>query len=696
MLAQRIKSIASTIVLAMTALTLQASAFVLPAHTELRASLDRKEPTVVATAFGLLQSDFQRILDVSLQTSAKEPQFIIGSMNGPAAATLAAAGIDLSWLNGRAQAFVLAVNGKGQLVLAGSDAYGTAYGLMEMSRILGVSPWEWWADVVPETRTSLTLPENFRVQQASDVTFRGIHISDIDWGLGPWSSKTFDPSSPYTIGLKTARRIFELMLRLRLNLFWPPASSPQTDFFATRDGHFLAQTYGIFLGHDMEHPVEEEGVPAPLMFSDDGYGYLTRFPTAEDAQRNGGCGVYYHASYKGAPQDYLWLGTASPFLLYQQLTEAYYHGALRLWVLNVGDIKPCEYQTSLFADLAWDINAVRQMSVARHLEEFYALNVGRDIARLASIYMKEFYHLSFQCKPEHLAGTRIGESDPVWQQIRDLPWSEKKIRHRLTRYDQMQRNVEWLLDSVYHYNYPHYDSFFQLVGYPVLATIEMNLKFLLAQLARHGISWLADETVKQTWRRSDLAFYKLQQLTKQYNSQHKDKLKGMMTTDPTIQPVFKMLPHEDAKGPMPAEQPAIATFYGASYQASSFSGSDVLDPVLGLGASIRAIPIPKDCNVTYKYNYNYGNTPSANVELHLLPTHPIETQQRLSVTLDGGAPIVLTYDAQPGTEEWKQNVLRNYAVVLVNIPVILPAGEHQLVVTALDEGVVLDEVFIRP
>jgi hypothetical protein len=310
--------------------------------------------------------------------------------------------------------------------------------------------------------------------------------------------------------------------------------------------------------------------------------------------------------------------------------------------------------------------------------------------------MKEFYHLSFQCKPEHLGGTRIGESDPAWQQVHDLPWSEKKIRHRLTRYDQMQRNVEWLLDSVYHYNYPHYDSFFQLVGYPVLATIEMNLKFLLAQLARHGISWLADETVKQTWRRSDLAFYKLQQLTKQYNSQHKDKWKGMMTTDPTIQPVFQMLTHEDAKGPMPAEQPAIATFYGASYQASSFSGSDVLDPVLGLGASIRAIPIPKDCNVTYKYNYNYGNTPSANVELHLLPTHPIEAQQRLSVTLDGGAPIVLTYDAQPGTEEWKQNVLRNYAVVLVNIPVILPAGEHQLVVTALDEGVVLDEVFIRP
>ena len=73
-------------------------------------------------------------------------------------------------------------------------------------------------------------------------------------------------------------------------------------------------------------------------------------------------------SYWGRPHDYLWLGTFSPALLYQQMTTAYDSGIQKLWVLNVGDIKPAEYQIELFMDMAWDIHSVRKQGIRNSWE----------------------------------------------------------------------------------------------------------------------------------------------------------------------------------------------------------------------------------------------------------------------------------------------------------------------------------------
>ena len=684
------KFIATTVVLAMAALTSQASAFVLSGHTTLRVAVAKEEPALVGTAFDLLNSDIQRVLDITFDVTDNEPQILVGSLGGPMDAALRATGADLSWLEGAGQAFVITVSPAGQLVVAGSDYFGTAYGLMELSRLIGVSPLEWWADVTPQTLAQLEFPDGYLNCQAPNVSFRGIHVADIEWGLQPWMNRTFDPAALHTLDRKTTRHIFELLLRLRANLFWAPADASSQEFFASPDAQALAAAYGILLGTDEARPLNYPGMEMPVMCVDDGFGYLRHFPTPEEAQLARGCGVYYHASFQGAPHDYLWLGTASPFLMFQQLSEALYHGANRLWVLNVGDIKPCEYQLSLFMDLAWDLEAVRELTMGRHLEEFFAQTVGRDVARLTSIYMKEFYHLAFQCKPEHLAD--VGTD---WTVVRDLPWSEQRIRHRLGRYDLMHRNIEWLADSVRRTHPDHYDAFFELVEYPVQATISQNQKYLLAQLARHGVAWLKKEKVADTWRRSDLAHNRIQELTLQYNNLHDGKWQGIMSSNPAGRQVFQPVPHTQVQAPLPQDRPCIATFYGASYNASSFTGSQVLDPVLGLGASIRAMPVPKDCNITFKYNHNYRAAQTTEVEFHLLPTHPVEQQQRFSVSLDGGEPQTFTYDAEVGSEEWKQNVLRNYAVVVARLPITRAAGEHQLQVSALDDGVVVDEVFVR-
>ncbi|MCR4994890.1 MAG: glycosyl hydrolase 115 family protein [Bacteroidales bacterium] len=687
---------ATTIVLAMTALTIQASAFVLSAHHQVKVNMDDGEDDVVATALSLMEKDLMRVLNAPVTRTGHHANIIIGTAQGAGEKILQHTGVDLTWLNNKTQGFIITTTDNGQLVIAGRDALGTAYGIIEFTRLLGVSPWEWWADAEPEVRTELRLPDGYLNRQAPDVLYRGIQLSDLQWGLEIWAHHTYEPNSTFSMGSKTATRIFELMLRLRANLFWPAKESTANSYFATPECHATARNYGILMGHGPAQPLPAP-LRQPLICQDDGFGYISHFPTGQEIQHPGGNGVLYHASFSGAPHDYLWLGTASPFLLYQQLTEAYYHGAYRLWVLDVGDIKPSEYQLALFMDLAWNVTAVEELSVARHIEEFIAQNVGRDIARLSSIYLKEHYHLSFQRKPEHLAGTRLHEpADGVhnWSAIRDLPWSEKRIRHRLGRYDQLERNVKWIADSVRRAHPARYNAFFQLVEYPILAAAAQNDKYLIAQLARHGLSYLQRDNVNSTWRRSDEAHNLVQSLTLKYNSLCGGKWNGIISSNPRSLTVFQPIPHIQGITPLVTDARTIAVFYGASYNASSFSGSSILDPVLGLGASIRAMPVPKGCNITYKFAYQFVKEKTLDVEIHMLPTHPIDAQQRFSLSLDGGAPQTFTYDAPVGSETWKQNVTQNYASVIAHLPLTKLNGNHELKFEALDEGVVIDEVFV--
>ncbi len=103
---------------------------------------------------------------------------------------------------------------KQALVIAGSDRRGTAYGLFELSRMAGVSPWVWWADVTPAPKKELYVTPGTFVMGEPSVRYRGIFINDEDWGLNPWAARTQDTDIK-DIGPKTYARVFELMLRLR-------------------------------------------------------------------------------------------------------------------------------------------------------------------------------------------------------------------------------------------------------------------------------------------------------------------------------------------------------------------------------------------------------------------------------------------------------------------------------------------------
>ena len=754
--------------------------FVLQSGRPVAIACSGSEAPVVRTSLDLLSRDLQTVLSATAHIDTNTGNILVGTIGQ--SKLIEQAGIDISVLKNKKQAFLLTVSEDGKLVVAGSDSHGTAYGILEISRLLGVSPWEWWADVTPEKKETFRLSSNFRELQSPSVEYRGIFINDEDWGLMPWSNKTYEPSDVKgEIGPRTNERIFELLLRLRANTYWPAMHECTLPFFLTKGNREAAKKYGIFMGASHCEPmacnaagewkirgkgaydyvnnspavyqfwenrvkevagqeilytlgmrgvhdgkmqgaktVEEQkavldrvfvdqrgllekyvnkdvtqvpqvfipykevldiyhaGLQVPedvtLMWCDDNYGYIRHFPTAEERARKGGNGVYYHVSYWGRPHDHLWLSTMSPSLIYQQMKQAYDQGIQKMWILNVGDIKPAEYQIELFMDMAWNLDKVSSEGVTAHLKHWLERELGTSCAKTILLVMQEHYRLAHIRKPEFMGNTREEEKNPVYRVVKDLPWSEREINERLNAYSELSETVEKAASKV---PADRQSAYFELVKYPVQAATQMNRKLLYAQLARHD---------KEDWEKSDAAYDSIAALTQHYNSLENGKWNRMMDFKPRKLPVFNRVERKAATAPMTADRKAACQWNGAEAK----KGNAIVCE--GLGYEGKAAEIRKGDALTF----SFGNlkTDSVEVDIRLLPNHPVHGDKlRFSVSLDGAEPEVIAYETKGRSEEWKENVLRNQAIRKIVLPV---SGRklHQLVIKALDEGVILDQVML--
>lgn len=659
----------------------------------------------------------------------------------------------LQLADGKKEGFRLEVNG-GKLYITGSDGHGLAYGLLEVSRLMGVSPWEWWADAMPKRQAEFVLPDGFVYEQTPSVEYRGIFINDEDWGLMPWASMANGPwYGKGKIRPETNERIFQLLLRLRANTYWPAMHECTEPFFLTPGNREMAERYGIYIGSSHCEPmacnaagewsrrgkgdydyvnnseqvlrfwedrvrsvasqpilytigmrgvhdgamqgaktteerkaviervfkdqrgllekyvcpdatkvpqvfipykevldIYKAGLQVPedvcLMWCDDNYGYITHYPTTEERQRKGGNGIYYHVSYWGRPHDYLWLGTFSPALLYQQMTTAYDQGIQKMWILNVGDIKPAEYQIELFMDMAWDMQSVRQSGWTQHLTQFLCREFGGELSGQLLPVMQEHYRLAHIRKPEFMGGTRTEEGDhKYWNTIRDLPWSNAYIAQRLSEYQQIEDEAEQLFTQV---KPNRKDEYFQLVKYPVQAAAEMNKKLLYAQQARHGFC---------PWTKSDAAYDSIQVLTRIYNTgiRNEGKWHRMMDSHPRRLPVFEPVDHINVSSPMVEVPQYIAHWNGADCKSGDYT------PCEGLGYEGKAVEIAKGKCIVFELNDCPAD--SIEVEVRLLPVHPIEGDAiRFQLSFDGRQSPVTDYATHGRSEEWKENVINNQTI----------------------------------
>lgn len=169
------------------------------------------------------------------------------------------AGIDTDELKKLTDGFAIKVS-NGIIYVAGANGRGVAYGLLELSRMAGVSPWIWWGDVVPKKNYRLTIDDQFSIMKGASVERRGIFINDEDWSIRAWSHLNFEPSDKTEIGPKTYRKIFELLLRLRANALWPAMHEGTTAFFNLDGAKAQADSCGIIIGTSHCEPLLRNNV----------------------------------------------------------------------------------------------------------------------------------------------------------------------------------------------------------------------------------------------------------------------------------------------------------------------------------------------------------------------------------------------------------------------------------------------------
>ena len=360
--------------------------------------------------------------------------------------------LDIKKIKGKWEAYVIDVI-DGNLVIAGNDKRGTIYGIYEISKRIGVSPWYWMADAPVMHKDELYYTDGFEYSYPA-VKYRGIFIND-EWpSFGTWCQKHFGG-----VNSKAYEKIFELLLRLKANYFWPAmwatnfneddpesprlademgivmgtshhepmmrshreylkrkdevgpwdyASNPDRVRAFFREGMERNKAYDNLVtigmrgdgdvamgkGDDQENMrtlkkvIDDQrkiikdiygrpdavpqlwaiftevqryydaGFTVPddvtLLFCDNNWGYIRRKGTEAERKRKGGLGLYYHIDMNGGPWNDRWVNTTTVPKLREQLNHAYQSGIDRIWIINVGDLKPKEMPISFIMDYAWE------------------------------------------------------------------------------------------------------------------------------------------------------------------------------------------------------------------------------------------------------------------------------------------------------------------------------------------------------
>jgi hypothetical protein len=272
-----------------------------------------------------------------------------------------------------------------------------------------------------------------------------------------------------------------------------------------------------------------------LVWTDDNYGYIRALSNTEEQKRSGGGGVYYHASYWGRPHDYLWLSTTNPQLIREEMMKAYNLSNKNIWILNVGDIKPAEYNTQLFLDMAYDADKFQNSEyISTHQKEFYAGIFGETYAEGISDIRETYFQLAFERKPEFMGWSQTEKTTPIFNTAYNTLCNGDEIQKRIDAYNGIEKEVEIIENQL-----PESlkSTFTQLVGYPVRASSQINKKFLYRDkaltYAKQGR--LSASKYKEL---SNSAFENIVSLTKNYNQLSQGKWKGIMDMKPRRLPVF--------------------------------------------------------------------------------------------------------------------------------------------------------------
>ena len=223
---------------------------------------EKVEP-VVRIALQMFSSDMKAVTGKDIRTVENAAASIriveLDKASEAMRKSLKDSGVPVDKLEKKIDGFHICV-ANGQIIVTGANGRGTAYGLLELSRLAGVSPWVWWGDVIPEKKDRLTIDSDYQTLQGASVEYRGVFLNDEDWSVRPWSTGNYEPAPYGHIGVKTYKKIFQLLLRLRANAFWPAMHDGTTAFFRIEGAKAMADSCGIAIGTSHCEPLLRNNV----------------------------------------------------------------------------------------------------------------------------------------------------------------------------------------------------------------------------------------------------------------------------------------------------------------------------------------------------------------------------------------------------------------------------------------------------
>jgi hypothetical protein len=457
----------------------------------------------------------------------------------------------------------------------------------------------------------------------------------------------------------------------------------------------VEQVPQVFAAYKEVLGLYRQGLKVPddvtLMWPDDNFGYIRGFANPAERKRSGGNGVYYHLSYLGAPLSYLWLGTTPPALIWEEMSKAYDAGAERIWIANVGDIKPGEIGTELFLQMAWDIKRWNRETLPDYLVEWAAREFGAAQADEIAAIMKGYYRLTAARKPEHLQGWLPKEAP------RHSGMAAGEAQARLGQFASLRERAERVRARI---DGDRQDAFFELVEYPVAASALANQRFIEGERGNEAAALAADA--------------RLAQLTDRWNTGLANgKWRHMMTQD---LPDSQWRSLRAARWEMPAYAPLAAAvaakprttvIEAERFSAARESAQAGWKIIPGLGKSgegavalfpTTAPSVAIDDAQARAPRLDYRFAAGAGVlklRVHLIPTHPLAGGAlRFAVGVDGARPQQVALDVKDGGAEWAQGVLDASRTAAASLE-LAAAGAHTLQLYGIDAGVVIDSIDIE-
>ena len=756
------------------------------------------EHSCVHRAIASLQKDFEAVMGVSPMRSVGDAKVLIGTLGvNPQIDQWVKQGI-LRDLKGKTEKFIIkTING--QLVIAGSDKRGTVYGIYELSRQIGVSPWYYWADVPVEKHAELFIREGEYTDGEPAIRYRGLFLNDEAPCLTTWVKNTFGTNYG---GHDFYEKVFELILRLKGNYLWPamwgwafyaddpenlktadamgvmmgtshhePMARNHQEYARDRKGwgawnystnkenldRFFREGIERMKGTDdivtigmrgdgdeamgnstdtklletiienqrriikevTKRPAKETpqiwalykevqdyydaGLRVPddvtILLCDDNWGNVRRIPNAEEKKRKGGWGLYYHVDYVGAPRNTKWINVTPIQNMWEQLQLAYNGGIQKLWILNVGDLKPMEYPIQLFMDMAWNPTKYNVDNLLDHPKAFCAESLGEDQAEEAAQILNLVSKYNGRITSEML-DARTYTTDEFAQVVGEYQALETRaLRQFIT------------LKPEYR------DAYSQIILFPVQAMGNIY-EMYYAQAMNHKLAALGDPDANCWAERCRQAFKRDSLLNLQYNKEIAGgKWDGMMTQKHISYRIWNdNFPKDvcpDLKVvPTPEQGPTFSPIHGyISIEAEhTFNRSDASNakwtviPYMGRTLSgIALMPYTVGTD-NAKLEYRFKAEGQKTVKVHIITKSTLDFLDKgglvYDAAIDNGEPISVNFNSN--LNEKPENIYSIYyptvALRVVEKEVELPIsgdGEfHTLTLHPQDPGIVFEKIVI--